>query len=151
MADESADLVQLICVRERGKLRVRIVTAGYNHQINCRFPRNVRSEGRLYTAPSNAVQLKRGTAGTFFYTVSARDVSIVENAPEEAAKLEKLYYSEDDPEECVVCYTREKDVAFVPCGHFCCCAVCYVSLGSKCPLCRARIVDVVSKHDLDLG
>jgi len=38
--------------------------------------------------------------------------------------------------ECVVCQHREKSVAFVPCGHRCCCRTCSEA-NDKCPVCRS--------------
>jgi len=42
----------------------------------------------------------------------------------------------------VICMTDPKEIAVLPCGHFCLCASCYRSLltpNSKCPICRVRI------------
>lgn len=40
--------------------------------------------------------------------------------------------------ECVVCCENTVDIAFVPCGHFCCCQNCSVRL-QECPICRVKI------------
>ena len=37
---------------------------------------------------------------------------------------------------CHVCLERELQVAFIPCGHVCCCGVCAPPL-DKCPVCRS--------------
>lgn len=39
---------------------------------------------------------------------------------------------------CLVCMEKEREVAFIPCGHRACCQKCAGNL-SVCPLCRARI------------
>jgi hypothetical protein len=39
--------------------------------------------------------------------------------------------------ECVVCQHREKSIAFVPCGHRCCCRTC-AEANDKCPVCRSN-------------
>lgn len=57
---------------------------------------------------------------------------------------------------CVVCMTNEREMAFVPCGHFCVCNECsgnFVQNGAdggrnmrskeKCPLCREEVFDVM--------
>lgn len=43
---------------------------------------------------------------------------------------------------CKVCYVREVKVAFLPCGHLCCCQRCCRKL-SGCPICRARVTRCV--------
>ncbi|CAH8329207.1 unnamed protein product [Eruca vesicaria subsp. sativa] len=43
----------------------------------------------------------------------------------------------DEYDRCVICLERKCDVAFVPCGHMCCCLTCSLMLqGKPCPLCR---------------
>lgn len=44
--------VRLKCVKEKGKLRVKIVSQGYHHDDNCQFPRNIRQEGNEYLVPA---------------------------------------------------------------------------------------------------
>jgi Ca-activated chloride channel homolog len=36
------------CLKDKGKLRVRVVSDGYNPDYNMRFPRDIRVEGMLY-------------------------------------------------------------------------------------------------------
>ncbi|XP_015834275.2 E3 ubiquitin-protein ligase LRSAM1 isoform X2 [Tribolium castaneum] len=40
--------------------------------------------------------------------------------------------------ECVICLDSTCEVIFVPCGHFCCCSQCPVTL-NDCPMCRTSI------------
>ena len=40
--------------------------------------------------------------------------------------------------ECLVCLSEEKQVACIPCGHFCACVPCGYALKS-CPVCRKKI------------
>ena len=40
--------------------------------------------------------------------------------------------------ECVICLTEEKQLACMPCGHFCACVPCGYSL-KTCPMCREKI------------
>ncbi|HEY9873375.1 MAG TPA: hypothetical protein V6D12_08050 [Candidatus Obscuribacterales bacterium] len=40
--------VQVQCFREGGKLRVRVISDGYNPDFNVQFPRNIREEGVTY-------------------------------------------------------------------------------------------------------
>ncbi|KAK2417444.1 Prokaryotic RING finger 4 [Trifolium repens] len=43
---------------------------------------------------------------------------------------------------CVICIDQKSTVAFVPCGHMCCCKTCSRPL-KICPLCRGRIKQVL--------
>merc|ERR1711968_17398 len=56
--------------------------------------------------------------------------------------------SADDPDQkCVVCFTEERNSAFLPCGHGVCCFDCaekiYKDRDAKCPMCRASIDKVI--------
>jgi Ca-activated chloride channel family protein len=46
--EEAGDGILLKCFREGGKLRVRIISEGYNSDFNVQFPRNIRQEGVTY-------------------------------------------------------------------------------------------------------
>lgn len=48
-APANAEGVLLRCVREGGKLRIRVAQAGY-HDWHVQFPKNLRMEGQLYLA-----------------------------------------------------------------------------------------------------
>lgn len=36
------DIVRFKCVKEFGKLRIKIISQGYNPYANCQFPKNIR-------------------------------------------------------------------------------------------------------------
>jgi len=46
---------------------------------------------------------------------------------------------------CFICSTRNKNTAFVPCGHMVCrtCAARLSGMGEPCPFCRARIQKII--------
>ncbi|KAF9689976.1 hypothetical protein SADUNF_Sadunf01G0148100 [Salix dunnii] len=48
-----------------------------------------------------------------------------------------------DGQLCVICLTRRRRSAFIPCGHLACCHICAISVESeaspKCPLCRQAV------------
>jgi len=45
---------------------------------------------------------------------------------------------------CVVCFSKERNCCFVPCGHLCTCYDCAKSItDNKCPICRAVIKEKV--------
>ncbi|XAR67580.1 Ubiquitin--protein ligase [Bertholletia excelsa] len=56
-----------------------------------------------------------------------------------------------DGQLCVICLTRRRRSAFVPCGHLVCCQRCALSverdLSPKCPLCRQIIHSSVRIYD----
>ncbi|GAB4242314.1 MAG: hypothetical protein Kow0049_31530 [Stanieria sp.] len=47
-ADTVGDGVLVQCIKEKSKLRARVVSDGYNPDWNMRFPREIREEGMLY-------------------------------------------------------------------------------------------------------
>eukprot|EP00767_Chilomastix_cuspidata_P002537 gnl/Chilomastix_cuspidata/2661.p2 GENE.gnl/Chilomastix_cuspidata/2661~~gnl/Chilomastix_cuspidata/2661.p2 ORF type:complete len:240 (+),score=68.30 gnl/Chilomastix_cuspidata/2661:39-722(+) len=147
-------LVYFRCVRENSRLRVRIITPGYSPVANCQFPRAIRQEGRVYTAPASQITFGYGSAGTLFYKVRP---SLIRVASETETEIDlssiKIFDVSDEPE-CIVCMCEEKDAVFIPCGHFCTCMGCYEELvrtsgfGAKCPICRQAIQSAVARADI---
>lgn len=135
--------MQLICVREgASKLRVRILTPGYDREANVQFPTALRVEGKRYTAPASAIRF--GPVGRkFFYRLLSRD-AIREDAPT-AGSLR--VFEATDATECLVCMDTAKDTVFAPCGHFGTCGPCAAQL-SKCPLCRTVVTHRVLRRDV---
>jgi Ca-activated chloride channel homolog len=54
--------VELYCVREGGKLRVKVATGGYDNSKNVQFPRALRAEGARYVVE----QLEASVDGSFY-------------------------------------------------------------------------------------
>lgn len=54
--------VELDCYREGGKLRIRVLSSGYNSDFNVQFPRAIRAEGIHYVAD----ELELSADGTFY-------------------------------------------------------------------------------------
>lgn len=137
------------CLKVSGKLRVRIITPGYNQDANCQFPRDIRQIGRFYSAPASMVKMARGPAGKFFYRVNDRSrITILQSKPvlnKEDYKFEGKVY-ESDMEECLICMENPHDVILVPCGHYCLCKECSSRIGGKCPLCRSVVDLVIGKE-----
>ncbi len=50
------------CFREGGKLRVRVISEGYNSEFNVQFPREIRQEGVTYVVD----EIKPSANGTFY-------------------------------------------------------------------------------------
>lgn len=152
----SSPLVYFKCVKERSKLRVRIISPGYNNEANCQFPRAIRRDGGRYSAPPTAITFARGPAGKFFYRVSKsyiKTVDAIEDITQDLAEVkvsvDKVY--EDEDSGCVVCLDAGHEVVIVPCGHFCMCKECATTLQHsthKCPMCRGRIDLLVTKDQI---
>jgi len=136
----------LRCVKEGGKLRVRIETfvgedgtethGVYNNKFNCQFPRNIRQEGRRFRVDSQSIKLADGASP--FYRILKKDaIQILADAPEDFSNV-KIYSG--DLEECAICYDNPPNTVFVPCGHLHCCLSCYEMLPKQqCPICRQKI------------
>jgi Ca-activated chloride channel homolog len=54
--------VELLCFREGGKLRIKVVTGSYDQTLNVQFPRAIRDEGIHYVAES----LELSADGSFY-------------------------------------------------------------------------------------
>jgi hypothetical protein len=53
------DYVLLQCVKEKGKLRVKMISSQpFIKGINCQFPRNIRLDGMYYIVKSTDITLK---------------------------------------------------------------------------------------------
>jgi len=59
--------VELACSREGGKLRLRVVSEGYDPRVNVQFPRDIREEGVHYVV--EALQLSAN--GTFYRAIGS--------------------------------------------------------------------------------
>ena len=76
--------ITLICIKEKNKLRIRflnfidtegkIFTNVYNNEYNCRFPRNLREEGRMFEIPSSDIKLNAKEGKTPYYIVSKKKI-----------------------------------------------------------------------------
>jgi len=46
---------------------------------------------------------------------------------------------------CKVCWEKDKEIVFIPCGHFSTCSECGLRF-EKCPVCRAKIKSIVKSY-----
>lgn len=146
-SEEVNHSVNLVCVNEGKRLRVRITTPGYINNANCQFPRNIRVLGRKYQVPASAVVLKQRSGCKYFYHINKKDVVILEETTE-TPKVEKVFGDDDEDVACVICLDAPKTLVIVPCGHYCLCKECAETLkscASGCPLCRAKMVCVIDR------
>lgn len=143
------DRVMFKCVKIGSRLRVRVISPGYNPFANCQFPRAIRKDGGIYSAPVSALKFSQGANRKFFYRVAAKHVRVesVDTKPEHAKLVVKVYGDED--EECIVCMDNPKEVVFVPCGHYSTCRSCYDQLViKKCVMCRNMITQAVNRDQI---
>jgi hypothetical protein len=146
--------VRLRCVTENRKLRVKIVSPGYNQQANCQFPTAIRAEGREFLVPASDIAMVEAR-NKFFYRVKKDHIAIVDPLTPASVIITGLkVYGEEELSECCICYSDSPATVFVilaPCGHYCLCQNCANTLrvrGDRCPLCRSQISQVVTKEQL---
>ncbi len=60
---DAAQSIQVECYRQGGKLRMRVITSGYNPDFNVQFPRAVREEAVTYLVED----LRLSSDGTFYH------------------------------------------------------------------------------------
>jgi hypothetical protein len=131
-------VVSFVCVREGGKLRVRITSPGYYADANCQFPRAIRAPGATFTAPADAVTLAAGPQGRYYYRVTPSAITVGANA------FTGRIFTDPDPA-CIICLDAAKQVVGVPCGHYALCAPCSSRVGRRCPICRTEVTAFVDR------
>jgi hypothetical protein len=143
MTDYGDKTVRLKCVKEAGKLRVRIISSGYYTNANCQFPRDIRCDGGLYRVRPEDIRLIT-TRGKFYYSIKANAVTVVTdydsggtvNAPTNV-------YEDVDTPDCCICMCVEKEIVF-GCGHLYTCTSCSHRV-SHCPICRQHITQRIHR------
>lgn len=146
--------VILECVNEGSKLRVKMKSPGYLINSNCQFPRDLRVAGRKFKVPVEYVKLMT-QHGKYFYSIKNKQViKIIEDSDGEEATIlaqnlkSMAIYEDDSTNECAVCLAADKEVVFIPCGHYYTCNDCSGQL-KTCPICRATITNRVNKSLFD--
>lgn len=135
-----ADTVFLECVQEGKKVRVKIISNGYDKRANCQFPRDIRVVGRKFKVPASAIKVASGRGGTFFYRVTKNAITVVEELPQIIYKID----------ECCVCLDAVSEIVMVDCGHLCMCPACSTNYSSNsCPICRAQIKNRIHQDQLE--
>ncbi len=144
MNNDSND-VYLECVKERSKLRVRIVSPGYLNSANCMFPKDIREEGRKYKVSRWNVRLIT-TRGKYYYSVLS-GITVIDSlpAPKTAADVAHVYEDTSNTE-CAICFTEPKGVVVAPCGHYYMCLSCGEKV-DKCPICRGPVEGLINHAD----
>jgi hypothetical protein len=152
-----SELVYLLCVKDKGKLRVRIISESYKNESNCQFPRNLRVEGRKFTVNRNDITLAK-IGNSFFYRVKASGIKILKEVTDNLAvsyeikENLRIFGDTETTEECVVCMCYDKNTVFGPCGHYNCCNMCALTIKDttgNCPMCRNKIEFVIDYSELN--
>ena len=140
------DLVELKCVKEGSKLRVKIISPGYLSYANVQFPRDLRIDGRKFKVKSNYINLVT-QKGRWFYSVKKRnEIEIVNGVTEE--QIKNLHIYEDESDECSICMDNNKNTVFYPCGHYYVCTGCSKKI-TVCPYCKKSIEMKIDKSLID--
>lgn len=148
-----SNLVKLKCIREKSKLRIKIVSPGYSALANCRFPRDIREEGQEYYVPANDITVVN-MRGSFFYSISKHNIQYDDkvhknNQYKDSYKISVYGDIENEIPECNICLDAKNELMIiVPCGHYCACNICVYKL-SKCPICRGGISNIITKSQLE--
>lgn len=130
--------INLECILIKKKLRVRVITNGYNNKANCRFPRKLRLDGRQYKIKSDNIKTCETKNNKFYYIVKG-DIEIIKDY-----KPEKIY----DSSLCAVCLNAEAQMCYIPCNHMCICLDCDKQYNcDKCIMCRSEILRKINKDN----
>lgn len=136
----------LQCVKEKNKLRVKIISPGYLNTSNCQFPRDLRVEGRMYECPENCISLAK-IGSKFFYKISKSGITI-SNETDIQQKMPDKIFTDDNPD-CAICFSEPKELIFIPCGHFSICGCCDKQLTKRvCPICRSTIISTIKPEQM---
>jgi len=148
MSESEVELIYFQCFKIGSKLRVRVISNGYNPEANCQFPKSIRCEGTKYSAPVTDLSFSE-SRGKFFYRVSKRNISIIHESKIKINKIYEINEVEGENEnDCIICMDQSYEVVMVPCGHYCMCEACskqILNTTSKCPLCRQTIIMAVTR------
>lgn len=145
--------VDLYCVTEHRKLRVRIMSPGYLPEANCQFPRAIRREGVHYRVKSSDICLVTQRSKWFYSVRRGAHIEILPGRPDRSGlpdlggatvPVHLKVYEDKDTNECAVCLENPKTIVFDPCGHYYVCNVCATRL-SQCPICRTSIRGRIDK------
>jgi hypothetical protein len=142
---EQQSHVELQCVKQGSKLRVRILSPGYYHDANCQFPRDLRIEGRHYRVSPHNISLIT-SRGKYYYSITSR--SAIEVIEAGNINLDNLkIYEDSETSDCAICMALPKDSVMYPCGHFYTCGECSKKL-EICPICRQKVTQVIAKANI---
>ncbi|BAC67288.1 inhibitor of apoptosis protein 4 [Adoxophyes honmai nucleopolyhedrovirus] len=133
--------VKLICVKIKGKLRVRIDDPAYRRDANCTFPKRLRRENATYTVSPDAISLICRSQCYYYIKPDAITVCKIE--------VDRVFTDETN-DECIICMNEQKRMVAAPCGHYALCVTCSRRMrGEPCSLCRASVTTFVDYTKLN--
>ena len=55
--------------------------------------------------------------------------------------------TDNEDDQCILCYTNQKNIEFSPCSHFVTCSACYVKMSKprECHICRQYIAQLIAR------
>jgi hypothetical protein len=142
---QQPEKVELQCIKQGSKLRVRILTPGYYRDANCQFPRDLRVEGRHFKVSPSSISLIT-SRGKYYYSITSRAAIEVINAANIDLNALRIY-EDADTADCAICMALPKDSVMYPCGHFYTCNECSKKL-STCPICRQKFTQIIPKANI---
>lgn len=151
MSESEVNYVYLKCVKEGGKLRVKVTSNGYLKEANTQFPKDIRVDGRRFKVRASDINLIQ-TRGKYFYSVKKKDkITIIDDNEDIdvhlSLDLSKIkIHTDEEITDCVICMENVKEIIFSPCGHFYSCINCSSKV-TKCPMCRTVIVNRINRAD----
>ena len=130
----------LQCVKEKSKLRMKILTSSYYTDANCQCPKNIRiADMKYYVKKSNIVLTIHNSSGKYFYRIHGVITPFENNII-----VPTTIYNDETELICIVCFENPKDIIYNPCGHYNMCNECYSKLKKKCcPTCRKDIISTL--------
>ena len=143
-------LIYFQCFKIGGRLRIKIISDGYNKEANCQFPRAIRKEGQKYSASRDCLSFSSGRSGKFFYRVKKVGIKIIEDEP---IKVQNVYDTCESGE-CIVCMDNSHTLVIAPCGHYCLCDNCggiLINSTKTCPMCRGEIKQLIPKDKIEIA
>lgn len=168
MADTDNDvdeyvLLQCVYSQEHKKLKVKMMSSyPYIRNYYCQFPTAVRQEKMYYVVKSKHISLSQNSNSKPFYSVKSKnyiefmsfdkkaiDTFIDGNVVDLIRKVK--IYGEDENNECIICFSEEKNIVFISCGHYVCCNNCAIECtknNNKCPVCRKTVTHLVNRSDI---
>jgi hypothetical protein len=156
-------MIILKCILEKKKLRIKfhcfindenkIYNNVYNNNYNCKFPKDIRENGRYYKVNDNDISLTNDSNKQTFYNINKKHITIMTeeevntllNPIVDVSNL-KIF----DAGECIICMEVDSKVIFIPCAHRCVCVNCYESIKkikNCCPICRRDIIQTVIENE----
>jgi len=85
-----------------------------------------------------------------FYTRMTMDVGLVViSSPNTSSSLSlpanlSLEKTDNEEDQCIMCYSNKKNLTFIPCNHNITCSKCYLNFTKKleCPICKGSILSL---------